>query len=70
MDEAASASWNSWLDNRVSEYMDIVEKDMLVLCGALGTETGRMERRLDGKIEKLRAEVKALRAIVESGKNG
>jgi hypothetical protein len=70
MDATASAPWNSWLDNRVSEYMEIVDKDMLVLCDAIGTETGQMERRLDGKIEKLRAEVKALRAIVESGKNG
>jgi hypothetical protein len=71
MDATASAPWNRWLDNRISEYMDIVSKDMTVLADTiadeLGTMTGRMERELRGEIAKLRAEIEILR---KGGGNG
>jgi hypothetical protein len=65
MDEAASAPWNRWLDNRISKYMDLVSRDMDVLADTiadeLGTTTGKMEREFRSGIAKLRAEIEILR---------
>jgi hypothetical protein len=58
MDAETSARWNAWLDARVAEHLDVVAE-------VVGSEDGKLERRLRDTISKLRVDVEDLRGRVK-----
>jgi DNA-binding transcriptional regulator YbjK len=55
MDAETLARWNAWLDGRVAEHLDVVAE-------VVGSEDGKLERRLQNQIDERRTEIKNLKA--------